>query len=360
MADEDVLDPIATRASRAGGMPGRGERVPPARGGRPLLAAFASACLACAPAAAPGPSGSGGGDLASRYPGDVGIDRDPAVVWAEGFEEGSVPAVTARYDDWKNPPGMALLADVPPRSAGRSSLRMTAGPAANATDLYKRLPDRDELFARWYAKYEPGVEWHHTGVWIGGYAPPSSWPSPQAGLRPAGDDRFSVSVEPVFGVGGSVPRFDFYNYWMAMHSWMAQPTGSTAYYGNTLVHQSGFTVDEGRWVCLEVHVRLNPDPASGRGAVLEAWKDGALVQRFDDGGPMGYWIRDKFCPASADGVECTSYPAPADTVLDLRFRSTRALHLNAFWPQNYITSGPEGSVQYDDMVVASERVGCLR
>src|SRR5262245_15199034 len=51
--------------------------------------------------------------IASKYPGDVGIDKDPAVVWVENFEEGSVAAVTARYDDKKNEAGMALVPDVP-------------------------------------------------------------------------------------------------------------------------------------------------------------------------------------------------------------------------------------------------------
>ncbi len=327
----------------------------------PVAAFLAAGGLGCAPAGGPDAGPAGGPPvLASRYPGDRGIERDPAVVWAEGFEEGSVAAVAARYDDRKNPAGMALVPDVPPRSAGASSMRMTARAAATATDLYKQLPDQDELFARWYAKYQPGGPWHHTGVWIGGYNPPSRWPNPQAGLKPPGDDRFSVSLEPVFGVGGAAPRLDFYNYWMGMRSWMAQPSGTTAYYGNTLVHQNGFTVDEGRWVCLEVHVRLNPDPASARGAALEAWKDDVLVQRFDDAGPLGFWVRDKFCPGGADGAECTSTPAPADTVLDLRFRSTTALRLNAFWPQNYVTAGVDASVLFDDMVLATERVGCIR
>jgi hypothetical protein len=164
----------------------------------------------------------------------------------------------------------------------------------------------------------------------------------------------------VWGVGGAAPRFDFYNYWMTMHSWMAQPSGSTAYYGNALVHQNSFTIDEGRWVCLEVHIALNSDPSSARGAVLEVWKNDARVQRFDEAGPPGYWIRDKFCPRGADGTECTSYPAPANAILDLQFRNTPALQLNAFWPQNYITAGPDGSVQYDDMVVATQRLGCLQ
>jgi hypothetical protein len=340
-----------------------------------LFAVALAACSAEKPAAGPdagasasrdastpaGDAGAGGGvGLAAKYPHDQGLAQDPAVIWAENFEEGSVAAVTARYDDHKNAAGMALVADVPAKSGGQASLKLTAGVAANATDLFKQLPGSDEWYVRWYAKYQAGVQWHHSGVWFGGYNPSSKWPSPQAGLKPNGDDRFSVSIEPVFGVGGSSPRLDTYDYWMKMHSWMDSPSGSTAYYGNATIHQNAFTVDEGAWMCLEVHLRLNDDPASAHGAVLEVWKNDLLVQRFDGAGPLGYWIKDKFCPTGADGKECTDYPAPADTVLDLQMRSTSALQLNAFWPQNYITQGPDGWVEYDDMVVATGRIGCLQ
>src|SRR2546430_9025936 len=65
--------------------------------------------------------------LADRYPCDRGIAGDPAVVWAENFEEGSVSAVTARYNDYKNPGGMALLTAKPTGSCGPGS---SAAPAA--------------------------------------------------------------------------------------------------------------------------------------------------------------------------------------------------------------------------------------
>src|SRR2546426_8235132 len=62
--------------------------------------------------------------------------------------------------------------------------------ATQVTDLYKRLDTgQDELYVRWYARYQAGAPWHHTGVWFGGYNPPSDWPNPQAGIRPLGNDR---------------------------------------------------------------------------------------------------------------------------------------------------------------------------
>ena len=74
----------------------------------------------------------------------------------------------------------------------------------------------------------------------------------------------------------------------------------------------------------------------------------------------GYWVRDKFCPDDADGAECTDYSAPADQILDLQFRTTADLALNAFWPQNYITEDAMGTLTFDQMVVATTRIGCLR
>src|SRR5436189_5793675 len=80
--------------------------------------------------------------LADRYPCDRGIAGDPAVVWAENFEEGSVAAVTARYNDHKNAGGMALVIDKPSGSFRAASIKLRAdggNAAAQATDLYERL-----------------------------------------------------------------------------------------------------------------------------------------------------------------------------------------------------------------------------
>lgn len=85
-----------------------------------------------------GESGAAVG-LAAKYPCDEGLAADPAVLWLEDFEENSVGAVTARYDSANDPPGMALVADVPARSCGKASMKLTSGTSANATDLYKKL-----------------------------------------------------------------------------------------------------------------------------------------------------------------------------------------------------------------------------
>ena len=305
-------------------------------------------------------TGSGAGLLADAYPGDIGIENDPAVVWTESFEQASIEDVVARYDDAKAE-GLSLDADVPAASSGASSGRFTAsGAGPNAVDLFKSFDaGYDELFVRYYVKYQADVTWHHTGVWVGGYAPPTDYPNPQAGLKPNGDDRFSVSIEPVWP--GSPPRLDTYDYWMKMRSWMDQPEGDTAYYGNPLIHREDFLAQES-WQCIEIRIKVNDDLASAAGAALGVWLDDGTIAELDDQGPLGYWVRDKWCPDDTTAPECTDYrpDAPELVPVDLQVRTTADLAINNFWPQNYITEGGPGSVWYDDMVVATRRIGCIR
>jgi len=315
---------------------------------------------ACTDSNRPPPPPSGEPRLADRYPCDRGIASDPDVVWAENFEEGSVSQVVARYNDYKNTAGMALDPDRPSGSCGAASMRFTAAggnPATQATDLYKRFdPGHDEVYVRWYAKYQASTPWHHTGVWFGGYNPPSDWPNPQAGIRPLGNDRVSFSIEPVWGNGGPNPVFDFYNYSMKMHT--CSGCGGS-YWGNALISRTAFTADDNAWACVEVHAKLNTDMASDAGAALEVWRNDSLVQRFPETTGTGYWVQDHFCPVGADGSQCSFSPT-ASGPLDIQFRNSTDLKVNYFWPQNYITDPTAGSVWFDDMVVAKIRIGCRR
>lgn len=299
--------------------------------------------------------------LAVRYPGDLGIGMDRSVVLYEDFEEGSVAALVTRYDTTDNKGGITLVNDHPAYRPGNHALRLTAGGSSRATGLYKRLvPGYDELYARFYVKYHGFGPWHHSGVWVGAYNPPLTHPDPKAGQRPTGEDRFSIGLEPI-------PEFtnnamDLYTYWMGMHPWKATATGAVGeYYGNTLIHDSEFQMQSEIWVCYEIHLKLNPVPTRSAGAVLEVWQNDALIRRFDDSGPYGYWIRDKFCPSDADGSECTAYrPAsPTPELLNQQWRSVSALKINYFWLQNYNDSGTKSSLSFAAMVVATQRVGCI-
>lgn len=299
--------------------------------------------------------------LAANHPGDVDMGTDPSVVLYEDFTERSVTAVMARYDNHKNSEEMALVADHPEGSPGPYALRLTAGGSQPATDFYKSFgAGYEELYFRYYVKYLGQGPWHHSGVWIGGYNPPLAYPYPRAGLRPAGDDLYSLGLEPIPGFPGT--PMDLYTYWRGMHTWRAAPTGARGdYFGNTLLHDGEFRLQSDKWQCYEIHLKLNPDPASGTGAVLEVWENDKLIRRFDNHGPLGYWVRDKFCPANADGAECTRYRSAGSrlTLLDQQWRRTGALKINYLWPQNYNTASTESSLLLDDIVVATRRVGCI-
>jgi len=295
--------------------------------------------------------------LSDKHPGDVSMGSDPAVVLYENFAEGSVAAVTARYNTVQHTAGMALVADHPVNSPGGHAMKFTSGGSHPGTYLYKSFGvGYDELYFRYYIKYENGP-YSHAGLWFGGYNPPLRWPFPHAGSRPVGNDRYSIALEPVLGWG----LMDYYNYWRGMHSWKTDPTGAVGdYYGNSLIHDAELLFERNTWVCYEIHLKLNPVPSSGAGAMLQLWKNDVLVQSFDDSGPPGFWIRDKFCPNEAQGKVCITYrPAnPHLVLLDQQWRTTAALKINYFWPQNYNAASTESSLLLDDMVVAKERIGC--
>lgn len=80
-------------------------------------------------AAKSGPETLGeGSGLAARYPGDVGIEHDPAVLFVESFESGSLEELGKRWNNVSNKDGkvMAFSDEVPPGSSGKRSLQLTA------------------------------------------------------------------------------------------------------------------------------------------------------------------------------------------------------------------------------------------
>src|SRR5436305_4338042 len=58
--------------------------------------------------------------LASRYPGDLGLEKDEQVLFVENFETGSLADLSKRWSDVSNKNGepMAFSDDVPAISAG--------------------------------------------------------------------------------------------------------------------------------------------------------------------------------------------------------------------------------------------------
>jgi len=283
--------------------------------------------------------------LAARYPGDVGIEQDPAVVFVENFEEPTVLAVQNRWTDILNGAAMIFSTDVPAGSPGSHSLVIPSvgGGVNNGGHLYRQITPGidDTLYVRYYIKYPTASNYSHNGIWMGGHNPPVSWPDPQAGTKPVGNDRFSASAEQL----ADTTVFDHYDYWMNMH---LSVDGN--YWGNRLLNNPGVTGVEGSWMCVEQMVKLN-NPVSAFNGEHAFWLNGVKKSDLGLGFPNGTWVGGNFTQ-SASGTPFEGF----------RWRSDSALNLNWIWLQNYSPNDPAGvssSMKFDHVVAAKSYIGCL-
>jgi hypothetical protein len=306
--------------------------------------------------------------LATKYPGDVGIGADPAVIWNENFSEGSVATVAARYPTVVNTGGMALVADIPVNNAASTkSISMISGGTNDTTYLYKNFSQGyDEIYVRWYAKYVTQGPWHHVGMVFGGYNPSLSYPNPRAGQKPAGNDSFHIYYEPNSGAAYN-NWTDFYNYFMQMHSFDANPVQGD-YFGNQLVNNPASTTYDANWHCYEIHLKLNTDLTSSTGAILELWIDNQPIIRYDDAGmivgggseELGYWTADKFCYLGNPSSICAPYnPGSGYITLNQQYRTTESLQTNFMWLENYSNYPTNNEVRYSNVVFATQRIGAI-
>ena len=208
------------------------------------------------------------GQIANNYPGDDSIQFDPNVLFVEMFEE---PTITEMLTGWTNKSSVLTNinfgATVPPGSPGSKSCKLTTiiGSTQNEdTYIFKRFLTgiSDSIFVRYYIKYNNSSTFHHSGVWIGGNYPSTSYPGNHAGYKPAGDSAFHVGTE----VRGATrfPQnssyFGYYNYWMGMHqSNDTNPlTGTGYYWGNGFINSNPVsTINMSQWTCIEVMVKMN-------------------------------------------------------------------------------------------------------
>ena len=286
--------------------------------------------------------------LASKYIADEGVENDPDVVFAENFEEGSLDAVKSRWESVKDIEIMSLSTDVPPGSVGKHSLLMThIGGKGTGGHLYRRLlPGYEQLYVRFYVKFARDCYPIHHFVHVGGYNPPTPWPQGGAGIRPAGNERFTTGVEPY----GSKWRWDFYSYWMGMRS---SPDKKS--WGHDFINDANLKVERAEWVCVELMMKMN-DPVTEHNGQQAMWingksweKDGQTISHFGKGFPKGKWVWDSFIP-EPEGMPFEGF----------QWRSVEELKLNFLWILLYITKAPPGHVSkvwFDDIVVAKKYIG---
>ncbi len=310
------------------------------------------------PASAPAvPEGPG---LAAKYPGDEGIERDPAVIFAENFETKSLKDIGERWSEVSNKDGkvLAFSDDVPSASGGKRSLEMTGTLGENSGGhLYTRFRGEDKAFLRFYTKFAADHAYEHHFVELGGYHPPTPWPNPRAGTLPAGDERVMVFIDAIGWYGRYAPPgiWGLYTYWPEM-----KKSADGNYWGNVLSPAQPVPIPRDRWLCVELLVKLNSAPESHDGE-LALWVDGKLVMRFAKGMQRGPWSGMGF-----DLVESNGVPFEG-----LRLRTSLDLKINHLWLEHYVDEGAQrqnklsnpnrvNRVWFDDIVVARSYIGPIQ
>jgi len=302
-----------------------------------------------------------GKGIASRYPGDVGIAKEPSVIYATGFENGIEGGLK------KQRAGVVILNDSNIARTGKSCAQITAirGKDTGGDLKYMWKKGVDRCFVRFYCRFGKDTVTPHHFVNMGGHMPTYRYRwGGGAGLRPPGgaNGAFSTTIEPpnLDRAKGKRTGWAFYTYWHEMHSWQT-PHGASAgkpnaYYGNNFRpdRQRPFVGRE-KWICVEFMVKLNAiDRHDGEQAF---WVDGKLVGHWKPGSPVGTWIRDKFATSGPYNTK----PRPFE---GFSWRTDKRLKINKAMLQWYVSAraardgkSDRNIVYFDNFVIATKYIG---
>lgn len=336
---------------------------------------------ASAPDAAPDAvapdSAAPAGTLSERYPADRDIARASTVLFHDDFESGwgrwSSPRADTRYlhieQDARAHGGARYLRS----TVTRADLQETQYISSSPSFTFGRRVE--QMYWRFYARF-PNVapNPHH---WVRVAAGTEAFNSSGlANTVPAGDRGFwfdfDITNEDVF---------NFYVYWHRMRSGRcndgsatpgcAGDQGTTYYYGNVFQPRTQSAYPRDRWVCVEIAARSNTVGASD--GSLTYWIDDRLVGDYAPGRPSGTWLRASFHEGGCTFSACTP-PAPFEG-FDFRTSSDvlfKGIFLDAYYERGTseqkrmelvsrgLTVSDEQTILYDDVVVATERIGCRR
>lgn len=375
--------------SEGGSTPGGGETAgaagtgsAPSGGGSQQTAGASTSGASGSPVAgsagmpAEGSAGSAN-TLSEKHPGDQGLGENPAVLFHENFEEG-----WGKWDAPKADTEYLFLEEGALANAGEHYLRSTVTSAQLEENQYIsssprfEFPERvDHVFWRFHVRFPVlAPNPHH---WVRLAAGNASYGSSGlANTVPAGDQGFWFDLDANLD-----DVFNFYVYWHEMRSGNCNDgtttpgcpgdQGADYHYGNTFrpLAQRGFARDA--WFCVEVEAQVNQvGKSDGR---LALWVNDALVGEYGAGYPEGTWLRDQFHQGGCEFSACTD-PSPFEgfefrTDDEVRFKG---IFLDAYYERSTsadkraelegrgLTVSNEQTILYDDIVVATQRIGCRK
>lgn len=320
-----------------------------------------------------------GGDpstLAERYPGDDGIGSDPAVLFHDDFESG-----WGRWDAPNDDTQYLTILSGDTANAGDGYLQSRVTTADLEADMYISASPRvgfervDEVWWRFYAQFpEVAPNPHH---WIRVAAGNESWNrSGLANTVPGGDEGFWFDLD-----ANNDDQLNFYVYWHEMRSGRcndgsATPgcegdQGTTYYFGNVFRPPGQAGIPKAEWTCIELRAKANT--VGEMDGELTFWVNDELIGEYRPGNPNGTWLRATFHTDGCEFSACTD-PEPFE---GFNFRTDdavgfKAIYLDAYYERDSsarkrmvleergLTVSDAQTIYYDDVVVATERIGCRR
>jgi hypothetical protein len=245
----------------------------------------------------PPPLPEGDNGIAAGYPGDIGIEKDPAVVFHDDFEDCRTVADLHRKWTKLAHEGNLRIAEEPENvHSGRRALEITMPQQQirHSVGLEKTLSqEQDVLFLRFYAKLQEGFDVPLTSVHNGGGISAGYWRGESAGPGKPSDGRnkFLVNYEPDIASPGNPPSpgpLNIYIYHPEQRSkygdhfyptGVVTPNSGLAHnFGPHFVPRRDFIPKLGRWYCYEFMLKANtPGLRDGR---VGCWVDGKLIADF--------------------------------------------------------------------------------
>jgi hypothetical protein len=322
--------------------------------------------------------GKSQGTLAEQFPGDAGIEGHDAVLFHDDFEDG--------WGRWDAPDGDTQYLHIETNEAvahaGERYLRSTV--------TVSHLESNEYISAAPHYSFDRRVD----GIYWRFYVRfPVVAPNPHHWIRlEAGNDEYGSS-----GLANTIPPgnegfwfdfditnddfFNFYAYWYKMRSsrcndgsatpGCAGDQGTTYYYGNVFQPADQLAFERDAWVCVELGAGANTVGQSD--GWLAFWVDDVEVGRYAPGEPNGTWLRSSFHEGGCDFSACTD-PVPFEgfdfrsapdvqfkrIILDAYYERGSNADKRAELESRGLILSDEQTIYYDDIVVATTRIGCRR
>jgi len=235
--------------------------------------------------------------IASEYPGDRGIDRAPAVLFAEDFERcSSVADLRPKWDELYNETHLGI-ADGAGSTNGRGRSLVLTIPKQDVpldTGVAKLFTNTQKiLFLRWYEKFDGGWFVKDASVHNGASISSKYFDQGRAtpGVRADGHNKFLVNFENENSTGAAPGNMNVYVYWPEQgERWgdhffpsgmvlpYAEKRSGEATFGKHFEARPDFSPALDRWYCYEYMVKVNtPGNRDGR---IAMWVDGKLIADF--------------------------------------------------------------------------------